>query len=98
MPLRGGPLGELETLVILNKVNKEQCILGEAHFCGKREGFNSDLVLVGLSTDQANTRRRGKLLSWQFLLGLWAVGGYLSLEGFPNKYGAGFFRQTLLAL
>ena len=42
--------------------------MGEAHFWGKLEGFNSDLVLVGLSTDKANTKQEGQHLFWQVLL------------------------------
>ena len=46
---QGGPLNELESLVILNKLDSRQ-MFGK-HMFGKLVGLSSGVVLVGLRTD-----------------------------------------------
>ena len=77
--------------------NKDKYISGEAHFWRKLEGFNSDLVFLGLSTDKANTKQEGKRLFWQVLVAWGLQRDTFNQGGFwggPNKYWVGFFGKS----
>ena len=74
----------LKTLSFETNFNKEKCISGEAHFWEKLEGFNSDLVLVGLSrrTKQILSKKESTfsgrfLLAWGLQRDTFNQGGVL---------------------